>query len=157
MCTSETDHGRVPTASLWSDIWEPMASLTYGQPLPTSSCHAACKQFLQDARKRCLTIRSWSQDEELLEHKEHFFSSLPLIAMEKFRDYIDQTFKSKHQAVCGLLELQLNHTDSHTMQIRDTWKHHKVQPGLLCEDLRQDWKNQKNQKNLLRITASRST
>ena len=112
--------------SLWSGIWEPMAPFTSrgtsGQALPTTSCENVCKQFLQDARKRCLTIKNWSQDEELLEHKEHFFSSLPLIVMEKYRDYIDQTFRSKYSAVSGLIALHNGEVVEVPTEETNSWK-----------------------------------
>lgn len=97
------------SAEPWTAIWEPMDVVTsldsYRQALPTSSCHERCKILLEDCRKRSLEFRAWNQEEDILEHKEYFFSSLPRKAEDKYVRYIDLSCKSKFQAVCGLVDL----------------------------------------------------
>ena len=96
-------------ARLWTEIWEPLnvqaACTPYFGPQPNISCHLQCKKFLEACRHRSLEFRNWNKDEEILEHKEYFFSSLPEKAEEKFRDYIEFSFRGKYQAACGLLDL----------------------------------------------------
>ena len=79
-------------AQLSAEIWEPVHAQTactpYREPEPPISCHLQCKKFLQACRQRSLEFRNWNKDEEILEHKEYFFSSLPEKAEDKFRDYI---------------------------------------------------------------------
>ena len=91
-------------SSLWKHLWEPANFTTnsdqFGQALPTTTPHAACKQFLGDARRRSISgVKSWSEDPEILEHKEHFFSSLPLSSEELFKDF------TRMSAVQGLIDL----------------------------------------------------
>jgi hypothetical protein len=96
-------------APLCTEIWEPLhiqtACTPYRGPQPNNSCHLQCKKFLEACRHRSLAFRNWNLDEEILEHKEYFFSSLPEKAEEKFRDYIEFSFRGKYQAACGLLDL----------------------------------------------------
>ena len=68
-------------ARLCAEIWEPVhaqtAGTAYYDAQPQISCHLQCKKFLQACRHRSLEFRNWNKDEEILEHKEYFFSSLP--------------------------------------------------------------------------------
>ena len=50
-------------------------------------------------------LRRWHQDEELLEHKQFFLGSLPTFVEQKHKDCIDETSKSRYQAVCDLLNI----------------------------------------------------
>jgi hypothetical protein len=96
--------------SLWNWLWRKAHFNTvhddFGQALPTFVPHAACKAFLEDARKRSVeAIKKWSEDPEILEHKEHFFSALPLSTEEKFEDFINDTCASRMIAVQKLIDL----------------------------------------------------
>jgi hypothetical protein len=96
--------------SLWRWLWHTANFSTVhddsGQALPTFVPHAACKAFLEDARKRSVrAIEQWSEDPEILEHKEHFFSALPLRTEEKFKDFIDDTCASRMIPVLKLIDL----------------------------------------------------
>ena len=96
-------------ARLSTEIWDPLhsqkACTPYRDSDPPISCHLQCKKFLEACRYRSLEFRKWNKDEEILEHKEYFFSSLPKKAEIKFRDYIEHSFRGKYQATCGLLDL----------------------------------------------------
>ena len=96
--------------SLWDWLWRAANFSAVdddsGQALPTFVPHAACKEYLEKARKRSVNaILSWSEVPELLEHKEHFFSALPLRTMEKFEGFITDACESRHEAVTKLLNL----------------------------------------------------
>jgi hypothetical protein len=96
--------------SLWDWLWRTANFSTVdddsGQALPTFVPHVACKEFLEKARIRSLdAIKRWSEDPEILEHKEHFFSALPLRTMEKFKEFITDACESRHTAVTKLLNL----------------------------------------------------
>ena len=96
-------------AQLFEEIWKPVTAQTAGTAYcdaqPQISCHLQCKLFLEACRYRSLEFRKWNKDEEILEHKEYFFSELPKKAECKFRDYIEHSFRGKYQAACGLLDL----------------------------------------------------
>jgi hypothetical protein len=101
-------HQRV--VSLWKHLWQPTNFTTnrddFGQALPTTVPHAACKKFLEDSRKESMSgIKMWSKDPEILEHKEHFFSALPLSTEKLFKDFINDTSASRMSAVLKLIDL----------------------------------------------------
>ena len=90
--------------SLWEKVWQSRnsdgSSHAHGQALPTTAPHVECTKFLKEAQLRSLNaVLSWTEDPEILAHKEHFLSSLPLISEEKFKHY------TSIQAVRGLLNL----------------------------------------------------
>ena len=95
--------------SLWSEIWEPLVlrnpANNKGQALPTCAPSSRGSMFLSAARRKSFMFRRWSQDEELLEHKQFFLSFLPTIAEQKHNDCMHETFKSRYQAVCELLKI----------------------------------------------------
>jgi hypothetical protein len=97
-------------SSLWKHLWRP-TNLTANrgesrQALPTTLPRAACKTFLEGSRKKSMTgIKLWSKDPEILEHKEHFFSALPVSTEELFKDFINETSASRMEAVSKLIDL----------------------------------------------------
>jgi hypothetical protein len=129
--------------SLWDWLWHAANFSAVdddsGQALPTCVPHAACKAFLEKARKGSLdAILSWSQDPEILEHKEHFFSALPLRTMEKFKDFITDACESRHKAVTKLLNLHNGEVVEVPNAITNRWTLVYVNDGISgFEDLHQ--------------------
>jgi len=95
--------------SLWSEIWELLVVRNLinneRQALPTCAPSSRGEMFLANARRKSLMFQHWKQDEELLAHKEFFLSVLPAVTQQKHKDCIDETFKSRYQAVCELLNI----------------------------------------------------
>jgi hypothetical protein len=102
-------HALPHATSLWSEIWEPLflrkVANNEGQALPTCAAFSRGGMFLTEARRKSAMFRRWNQDEELLGHKEFFLSFLPATAEQKHDDCIDETYKSRYQAVCELLTI----------------------------------------------------
>ena len=94
------------TFSLWEHIWQTQISPIDPFERSATTLSETFRKFLQEARSRCLTLKSWEKSEEVLRHKENFLCDLPLNAMIKYEDYINYyCFVSRYHAVCGLLDL----------------------------------------------------
>ena len=92
--------------SLWEHIWQTKISPFEPCERSATTFSETCRKFLQEARLRCLAPKHWEKSEEVLRHKENFLSDLPLTAMNKYEDYMnDNCFVSRYHAVCGLLDL----------------------------------------------------
>ena len=92
--------------SLWEHIWETKISPFEPWERSATTVSETFREFLQEARFRCLAPKYWDKSEEVLRHKEKFLSDLPLTAMNKYEDYMnDNSFVSRYHAVCGLLDL----------------------------------------------------
>ena len=92
--------------SLWEHIWQTKISPFEPCERSATTFSETCRKFLQEARLRCLAPKYWDKSEEVLRHKENFLSDLPLTAMNKYEDYMnDNSFVSRYHAVCGLLDL----------------------------------------------------
>ena len=97
---------RTPGVALWDAVWAPMLTPSSEDAVSCpANTYDRCANFLREARSRHLqmTTLALPGNESILQEKQFFFSKLPHISMEEDGGCLDESVRSKYEAVKRLV------------------------------------------------------